>query len=387
MDGRFRAATASANSAAELWDRVRVHLGGDPSLVIVAMRATPAAWAEARAFGMRAAECGCACLGATTALGALHADGPQHNALAAFAIRDPQGAFGVALAGNVAEAVDAACRSAGRPGEKPAAVIALVTPGEEESLVGEIVAELGEDVPVIGGGAADDEVAGQWRVLAGDTVSSRGAALATLFPGIPVETAFISGYAPAGPTAVATRVEGRTLLEIDGEPAARVYARWLGTDLVELTDRREILAATTFAPLGMRVGTLAGAPLHVLMHPAGITREEGIELFAAPREGAGISLMRADAGDVLARPALAVEGALARRGWDPGSLHGAWFAFCAGCAFGVRERIEEAAGQLKAVLGDAPFQLFFTFGELGCFVDGRSRHGNLMVSMLLFGPA
>ncbi len=384
MDG-LRTATAAANDARRLWARLRTRLGGDPSLLIVAVRAHADALAQAKELGALAEAHGCACVGATSALGALDAEGFHHAALAAFAVRDPRGAYGTWVGQEVEAVVDAACEAAGRPGEKPTAVLLLATPGEEERWLQGLAKLLGGDVPVVGGGAADDEVKGAWHVLAGARMASQGAALAALFPSVPVETAFISSYAPAGPSAVATRVKGRTLLELDGRPAAKVYDRWLDGALAGLRTRREVLAATTFTPLGMRVETLAGAAVHLLLHPTAATREGGVELFAAPQEGAEIALMRAEAEDVLARPALAVEGALARRGWRADCVRGAWFAFCAGCMFGVQARMQEAGRYLQEVLGGAPFQLMFTFGEVGCFVDGENRHGNLMVSMLLFG--
>jgi hypothetical protein len=36
-------------------------------------------------------------------------------------------------------------------------------------------------------------------------------------------------------------------------------------------------------------------------------------------------------------------------------------------------------------MGGAPFLGAFTFGEQGAITDGANRHGNLMVSGLVFG--
>lgn len=390
MDAGFRIATATAGHAEALWDALEKQLAGTPSFMVLSVRAHPEALTEAKKLNAQARHAGCALVGTTTALGVLDAAGFQDASLAAFAVRDPVGAYGAALAGEkkkeVAEALARACSQADRAGEKPQVVLALVTPGMEPLLLDALADEIGPDVPVVGGGAADDEVRGLWHVLAEGRDADAGAAIAVLFPSAVPETAFISGYAPVGPRARATRVRGHTLLELDGRPAADVYDAWTHGALASLDSRRDILAATTFAPLGMRTGTLAGVPVHLLLHPAGKTPEGGLDLFAAPQEGAEVALMCSDAEEVLARPALAVEGALARRGWRPEDVQGAWFAFCAGCMFGVRKRIGEAGGKLLSVLGHAPFQLLFTFGEIGRFVDGRNRHGNLMVSMLLFGP-
>ena len=40
--------------------------------------------------------------------------------------------------------------------------------------------------------------------------------------------------------------------------------------------------------------------------------------------------------------------------------------------------------ELQAALPGIPFLGSFTFGEQGCFPGGENRHGNLMISVLLF---
>lgn len=44
----------------------------------------------------------------------------------------------------------------------------------------------------------------------------------------------------------------------------------------------------------------------------------------------------------------------------------------------VRQGVENA-------LGNVPFIGGFTFGEQGRFADGVNRHGNLMISAIIFG--
>jgi len=53
----------------------------------------------------------------------------------------------------------------------------------------------------------------------------------------------------------------------------------------------------------------------------------------------------------------------------------------------IKDRIEEPRASLKAILQDTPFLCAFTLGEQGCFIGGENRHGNLMVVVLVFGPA
>jgi len=53
--------------------------------------------------------------------------------------------------------------------------------------------------------------------------------------------------------------------------------------------------------------------------------------------------------------------------------------------FTVKQRMDEVVSNLRSALGEeTPFLGAFTFGEQGCFFGGENRHGNLMVSLVLF---
>ena len=45
----------------------------------------------------------------------------------------------------------------------------------------------------------------------------------------------------------------------------------------------------------------------------------------------------------------------------------------------------EVSSGLARSLGNKPFLGNFTFGEQGCFVGGTNHHGNLMISVVVFG--
>jgi hypothetical protein len=51
----------------------------------------------------------------------------------------------------------------------------------------------------------------------------------------------------------------------------------------------------------------------------------------------------------------------------------------------VRAEIEQVQRSLTEALPGLPYLVAFTFGEQGCFADGYNRHGNLMISAVLFG--
>ena len=51
----------------------------------------------------------------------------------------------------------------------------------------------------------------------------------------------------------------------------------------------------------------------------------------------------------------------------------------------VKDHLDEIQRSLLVLAQDVPFIVGFTFGEQGCFSDGISRHGNLMISATAIG--
>lgn len=51
----------------------------------------------------------------------------------------------------------------------------------------------------------------------------------------------------------------------------------------------------------------------------------------------------------------------------------------------VQPRMEEVAQALRGALPGVPFLGGFTFGEQGRSVTGANLHGNLMISVIVFG--
>ena len=64
---------------------------------------------------------------------------------------------------------------------------------------------------------------------------------------------------------------------------------------------------------------------------------------------------------------------------------GALVVYCGGCMLAVRDRLEDVTAGLTEALPGVPYLGIFTFGEQGVVLDGRNRHGNLMISAVLFG--
>lgn len=358
--------------------------GHDPGKLLAAARAAGIGTGD----GTGALHGGTSCRGVMTGTGMAGGG----TGIGCLAIWDPDGDFGSAVAALSEDAAAAAARAtraalerAGRPGEAPDVVWVTAAPGREEAVIAGIEAVVGGSVPILGGSAADETIAGGWSVFGPDGILSEGVAVSVLFPSAPVSPAYRSGYAPAGPSGRVTRAEGRRLAEIDGRPALEVYDGWTGGAIGGREGApRAILARSTLYPLGRPVEDLAGVPFHLLAHPATACPDGSIELFADIAEGEEICLMSGAAESLVARAGRVAD--LARRGLPrPDALPaGALVVYCGGCMLSVEARMDEVAQRIDAALGGAPFLGIFTFGEQGPVVGGRNRHGNLMISCLAF---
>ena len=164
--------------------------------------------------------------GATSCLGAMTQDGPT-DGVAAFGILDPDGAYGTAMrafdvdprAASRRAARDA-LHAADRIGERPDLVWVSATPGTEEAVLDGIESIVGKDVPIIGGSAADNSVAGGWFVFDGQSRSDDGVVVSVLFPSTGVSFAYQNGYSP-------TASRGRTKTRLRSCPKAP-SGRWAG---------------------------------------------------------------------------------------------------------------------------------------------------------------
>ena len=68
----------------------------------------------------------------------------------------------------------------------------------------------------------------------------------------------------------------------------------------------------------------------------------------------------------------------------PQDVLGGLVIYCAGCQANVLDRMDGVIEGLQQGFSEQPFLGVFTYGEQGCFLGGESRHGNLMISVLVF---
>jgi hypothetical protein len=319
--------------------------------------------------------------------------GEAEPALGLFAVHDPAGAFGVGAAtlGNdaraaAAAAAEAALAASGRGWEAPALAWLCAAPGQEGAVIEGIQDALGAEVPILGGSSADNDVAGGWWQLGAGQALRDGVVVAVLFPSGRLGHAFQSGYEPAGPRGRATLVEGREIVEIEGTPAATAYGTWTGGRLaVPAGEVRTILGQSTWAPLARDMGEVEGLPFLLLAHPAQTTARGGLTVFADVPEGAELRLMAGTEQGLLSRIGRVALEAADAAALPPQAVAGALAIYCGGCMLAVQPRMDEVAGALRGALPDVPFLGGFTFGEQGRSVTGANLHGNLMISVVVFG--
>ena len=331
--------------------------------------------------------------GATSCLGAMTQAGVTDD-VAAFVIDDPDGAYGTATQafdgdplGAAAAATRAALANADRVAEQPDLVWIAGTPGYEEEMLKGVESVLGTSVPILGGSAADNEVAGNWFIFDANTSHSQGVVVSVLFPSGTISFAYQNGYAPTANSGVVTKTDGRTVLEIDGAPAMDVYSDWTnGAVSAPATNgtTEAILSESTLFPLGRKVAEVSGVPYYLLAHPAGARANGEIDLFASVAEGEVLTCMTGTTRGLTERAGRVAELAKTAGRIAPADIKGALMIYCGGCMLTVRDTLSDVVDGVNDALGDAPFLGAFTFGEQGKILGSGNRHGNLMISCVVF---
>ena len=106
-----------------------------------------------------------------------------------------------------------------------------------------------------------------------------------MYPSEGVCMSFHSGYSPSDKTGIVTKVDGRTLYEIDGKPAAEVYNKWTNGAVDEFMNGGNVLAATSLYPIGRVAGKMGEIDYHRLSHPETVTADGALTLFSVMEKG------------------------------------------------------------------------------------------------------
>ena len=175
----------------------------------------------------------------------LPAGTPIHGITSSSAILTSQGAKAGAVGCLLLSAADEGFATAFDPEDGGKAAIALkdkmpspqaifmgATPGAEEGVIAAL-ADVFSDVPVYGGTAADDELAGAWSVMSAEESSATGVSLVGIGESVKFGASMVGPYTPTKKSGKATKTDGRRVFEIDGKPAADWVYEWLGDEVKE----------------------------------------------------------------------------------------------------------------------------------------------------------
>lgn len=239
------------------------------------------------------------------------------------------------------------------------------------------------DLTVAGGLSSGGIAPGQNVLFAGDTPINSGAVAVTLEGDTRVVTAVSQGCRPIGPPLVVTRVDGNILLELRGQPAAKVMFEIL-EDLDEAERRlfqggafvgRAVNAAqSSFAPGDLLVRNLMG--LDPQRHAIAVA-DNGI------RVGSTVQFMVRDGASASAELDAVLEVAgLATAGQAAGGL----LFTCSGRGHGLFGRPHHDAAALERSFGPGfPVAGFSAGGEIGP-VGGTPFLHAFTASIALFAP-
>lgn len=337
----------------------------------------------------------CPLIGGSSCLGALQINGShvsEHAQLAVLLIEDPEGHYGVGHQCYEApddafqaaqDALDMALYSSGRGYESPAMIWCMLPPGDEEAILDGFATVVGESVAVFGGSSADDEINGDWQQLTDLRGGSQQICVAALYPSTPIGSFFSSAYEPGGKTFHVNQASDRTISLLDQQPAADVYNQATGNLLGEVSAGDNILSKTSLRPLGRMIKLPSGIDDYVLSHPCEISQHGGITLFSKVRKGETLYLMQGDRSSLLSSAKTVLDTAIDMLPEDKQAA-GAILVYCAGCMLTIQSDLCDMTRELGNLFPETPILGFYTFGEQGYFLDKTNRHGNLMISAIVF---
>ncbi|MDR1422978.1 MAG: FIST C-terminal domain-containing protein [Coriobacteriales bacterium] len=260
--------------------------------------------------------------------------------------------------------------------EPPDYFYMAASPGEEEYYLKGIVDVIGR-VPMFGGSAADNAIAGEWSLYEGEDYFGDGVVVAFVYGGS-IANVFTGAYRETEDVGIITKVVGdRTLVEIDGVPAVEMYSKWTGTDAAELAGGN-LLVATITSPLGVkdRLGDLIA-----IRHPMNGNEDGSMAVGANLCEKTAVIRMEASVDELIDS---ASEILINLRNSLPAPPAGYHLVHCGGRRAGIADRMNEVVEAVQREVGDTPFIMEFTFGEYGYVDDDRNSTGGLMLSYTAF---
>ena len=251
------------------------------------------------------------------------------------------------------------------------------SPAEEEFYLKGISSIIGR-IPFFGGSAADNSISGNWKLYTDNSQFSDGVVIAFFYGDIKMTNLFTGTYRETDDFGVITKIDGnRTLVEIDGVPATKKYAKWRGIDMEAVTGGN-LLATTITSPLGVkdRLGDLIA-----IRHPMNGNDDFSMAIGNNLSEKTCVIRMEATVDELISSTGETLKALIEKMDKPPIAFH---LVHCGGRRAGIDSRIDEVAKLIKEVAGDIPFIVEFTFGEYGFESDNNNTCGGLMLSFTGF---
>jgi hypothetical protein len=246
----------------------------------------------------------------------------------------------------------------------------MSAPGNEEAVM-EGIKQVSKGIPIMGGSSADNTLEGNWRQFANGKILSNGVTVAAL-SGVKFGCAFSGAYKPTGKKAKITKLDGRTLIELNNQPALSVYSKWVGKPEAEL--REAILVESVKAPIAKQIGDF-----YQVAHPANATTSGEIGIFVNYSEGDKLELLKANTDELIT----GVKSVVSKAAKQVKKPAGVLLVHCAGRNMVIGKRMSEVSSQIKDAAGNVPVIGLLAFGEQGTIETGESYHANLMLSALV----
>jgi len=282
--------------------------------------------------------------------------------------------------------------NAGKPQSEMPRIVLVTTPSslEEEAIEG-IEQVLGTETPIIGGTAG-----GPVSTSFGERQAyASGISLTAIYTDLPMGWTFEAGFdVPDQHSGVVTKVEGRTIAEIDNRPSLDVYDEWLDGHIGQLaeksTDPASIRELLTLHPLYRKYTSPSGQNYFLFSHPwpkDDSLKSRSFTTSTQIKEGERVYLCHGSWQTLLNRIGNLPRKAKLNAGIriDTKPILGIGY-ICAGAMGVIPESEREKISLLiNHANNGAPFIGPFTWGEQGHFPGMANAHGNLLTGFLVIG--
>lgn len=261
--------------------------------------------------------------------------------------------------------------------DQPDVMYMTASPTEEELFLKGASKIVGR-IPLFGGSTADNTIEGNWKLYLDGKITSEGVAVALIYMNGHIVNEFTGAYRQTSDMGIITKVEGlRKLVEIDGTPAVKKYAKWRGMKPNQLLGNA-LLSATITSPLGVkdRLGDLIA-----IRHPMFANNDYSMNIGSNLAEGTAVIRMEATVDELISSVGETLKKLNASLSKPAVCYH---LVHCGGRRAGINARINEVYNEIIKNVNGAPFIMEFTFGEYGYVDDGRNTTGGLMLSFTAF---